>query len=143
MGAAAAFGPAPRLWRAQPGLCRRPPSSATHTDGRPRCGAAYLCSTLCPAQCTTIEAAETDDRAIEKYPSRFEIDSLRCVFCGYCVDACPEKAILMTREYEQAVFSREQAIWDLEFLMNRKRFRVADMGYRPRHDRSGRSGTRG
>jgi NADH-quinone oxidoreductase subunit I len=33
-----------------------------------------------------------------KYPARFEIDYSRCVFCGLCVEACPEDAIRMVKE---------------------------------------------
>jgi NADH-quinone oxidoreductase subunit I len=65
------------------------------------------------------------------------------VFCGFCVDACPEEAIIMSKEYEQAIFDRKDQVWDIHFLMNRKTFTEADLGYRPREDRRGRSGTRG
>ena len=37
-------------------------------------------------------------RRIPKYPVRFEIDYSRCVFCGLCVEACPEDAIRMVKE---------------------------------------------
>ena len=115
----------------------------TDEEGRLKCVACLLCATVCPAECITIEAAETEDTAIEKYPARFDIDALRCVFCGFCVDACPEEAIIMSREYEQAMFSRDATIWDIDFLMNRKEFSQSDLGYRPRYEKKGRSGTRG
>ena len=50
-------------------------------------------------QCIEIDAAfDPDDPAHPKYPSRFEIDYSRCVFCGLCVEACPEDAIRMVKE---------------------------------------------
>jgi NADH-quinone oxidoreductase subunit I len=58
-----------------------------------------MCATVCPAQCIEIDAAfDPDDAAHPKYPSRFEIDYSRCVFCGFCVEACPEDAIRMLKE---------------------------------------------
>jgi NADH-quinone oxidoreductase subunit I len=46
-----------------------------------------------------IEAAfDPDDAEHPKYPLRFEIDYSRCVFCGLCVEACPEDAIRMLKE---------------------------------------------
>ena len=58
-------------------------------DGQVRCTACFLCATNCPAECITIVAGESVDHGIEKFPLRFEIDILRCVFCGYCEEACP------------------------------------------------------
>jgi hypothetical protein len=41
------------------------------------------------------------------------------------------------------MFSRQQTVWNIDFLMRRKEFEEDDLGYRPREDLSGRSGTRG
>ena len=30
----------------------------------------------------------------------YEINMLRCIFCGYCEDACPTEAIVLGHEYE-------------------------------------------
>lgn len=88
-------------------------------DGSPRCVACQMCSTVCPADCITIEAAEHPDKEIEKYPDSFEIDLLRCVYCGLCEEACPCDAIrLDTGIYEIAADSREKFIVQKDFLLN-------------------------
>ena len=88
-------------------------------DETPRCVACMMCSTVCPADCITIEAGERDDQGIEKYPVSFEIDLLRCVYCGLCEEACPCDAIrLDTGIYEIAAVSREKFVVDKEFLLN-------------------------
>jgi NADH-quinone oxidoreductase subunit I len=50
--------------------------------------ACFLCATVCPAECIYIEAGEDPDNPIEKFAMRYEIDTLRCIYCGLCVEAC-------------------------------------------------------
>ena len=53
-------------------------------QGRVACVACYMCSTACPAHCIHIEAAESPWPDREKYPAQFDIDELRCIYCGMC-----------------------------------------------------------
>jgi ferredoxin len=91
-----------------------------------------MCQQACPAECITIVAGEHPSLVYEKYPVVFDIDMLRCVFCGFCVDACPKDAIWMTRDYEMAFFSREEAIFGIDKLVEKPGASVKDgYGYRP------------
>jgi NAD-dependent dihydropyrimidine dehydrogenase PreA subunit len=47
-----------------------------YENGDIRCTSCFLCATACPARCIYIEAAEHDDPSVEKFPHRYEIDTL-------------------------------------------------------------------
>lgn len=86
------------------------------------CTACFLCETVCPAECIHIVAEERDDDQSvygvtkEKKPASFDIDLLRCCFCGFCEEACPKDAIKLSTNYEMATSSRDEAIFDLNHL---------------------------
>jgi NADH-quinone oxidoreductase subunit I len=50
----------------------------------------------------------------EKYPVAFTIDLQRCIFCGFCQEACPKGAIKLNRLYELAQYDKQVLILDIE-----------------------------
>jgi NADH-quinone oxidoreductase subunit I len=79
-----------------------------------------MCQWVCPPLAITIEAAEYPKNsalhAIEKYPAKFDINMLRCIYCGLCEDACPEEAIFMSKTYVVVGHSRDLMIFDKKKL---------------------------
>ena len=43
---------------------------------------------------------------------------LRCIFCGYCEDACPTEAIVLEEDYELSFYDRASAIYTREMLLD-------------------------
>jgi NADH-quinone oxidoreductase subunit I len=63
-----------------------------------------------------MQAAETTDKK-ERYPESFEINMLRCIYCGFCEDVCPEEAIVMSAEYDFNFRHRHEAIYEKDRLL--------------------------
>ena len=53
----------------------------------------------------------------ERYAKTYVINLLRCIYCGYCVEACPTEALQMKREYELAAPDRASLIVSKEQLL--------------------------
>ena len=85
-------------------------------NGVENCTAYMLCPTVCPADCIHIEADERSDK--EKYPTKFEVDVLRCCFCGMCEEACPKDAIKLSNIYEMS--QSERMVYDKEYLLEQR-----------------------
>ncbi len=98
-------------------------------NGDIRCTSCFLCATACPAKCIYIEAAEHPDSSVEKFPNRYEIDTLLCIYCGYCVEACPVDAIRMDTGLHPEVYPPDPRLFieDKELLMERSR-KMDDLG---------------
>ena len=92
-------------------------------SGLEKCVGCFLCSAACPAHCIYIEASEnTADKRIsagERYASVYNIDYSRCIFCGYCVEACPTDAITHGHGFELATYDITSMIYRKEKLLER------------------------
>ena len=43
---------------------------------------------------------------------------LRCIFCGYCQEVCPEEAIFLMKDYSLTGTSRQEMIYNKEKLLS-------------------------
>jgi NADH-quinone oxidoreductase subunit I len=83
--------------------------------------ACFLCAAACPADCIYIEAAEnTAELRIsggERYAKVYNIDYNRCIFCGFCVEACPTDAITHGHGFEIASYNTSTLIYRKEQML--------------------------
>jgi NADH-quinone oxidoreductase subunit I len=84
-------------------------------DGGERCVACYLCAVVCPVDCIALQA--TQDEHGRRYPEFFRINFSRCIFCGFCEDACPTYAIQLTPDFEMGEYNRQNMVYEKEDLL--------------------------
>jgi NADH-quinone oxidoreductase subunit I len=53
----------------------------------------------------------------ERHAGRYEIDELRCIFCGLCEEACPTDAIVLTPRFEMADYRRGAFVYAKDRLL--------------------------
>ena len=59
-----------------------------YPNGEERCIACKLCEAICPAQAITIEAGPRRNDGTRR-TTRFDVDMMKCIYCGFCQEACP------------------------------------------------------
>lgn len=78
------------------------------------CISCRLCESSCPIACIVIEDVKGAKTSVMskvtgkptpklKYPTRFDIDIAKCMYCGLCAEPCPTGAIHHTRRFEGTV----------------------------------------
>ena len=69
-----------------------------------------------PADAIFVEGADNTDEERyspgERYGRVYQINYLRCILCGLCIEACPTRALTMTNEYELADNDRAKLIYE-------------------------------
>ena len=80
-----------------------------------------LCEFVCPPKAIRITPGTRPDGSpdanVEKEPKEFVIDMLRCIYCGYCEEVCPEEAIFLKRDFAIAGYKREELQFNMEKLL--------------------------
>ena len=56
-------------------------------------------------------------RGAERYAKVYNIDYNRCIFCGYCVEACPTDAITHGHGFELATFNATNLVYRKEDML--------------------------
>ena len=73
------------------------------------------CAIACPVDCIALQA--TEDENERRYPEFFRINFSRCIFCGYCEEACPTYAIQLTPDFEMSEYNRQNLVYEKEDLL--------------------------
>ena len=87
-------------------------------NGCHKCIACGSCERNCPNQTISItkRMVELPDGKKKMKLDKYTYDLGSCTFCGLCVQVCPTNAIRFSNDFEQAVFTREKLVKQLNYL---------------------------
>ena len=109
-----------RRSRPRPGSTAGTSSTAGPTGWRSASAASCAPGPARPTRSTSrAPPTPTDERFSpgERYGRVYQINYLRCILCGLCIEACPTRALTMTNEYELADDNRADLIYEKSDLL--------------------------
>jgi len=93
----------------------RPARTAPLSERRRALHRVQLCEAVCPALAITVESAERDDGT--RRTTRYDIDLIKCIFCGFCEESCPVDSIVETNLLEYHGEKRGDLYFTKEMLL--------------------------
>lgn len=86
-------------------------------QGHHKCIACGICQMNCPNGSITIKPrmVELPDGKKKKVLQEYDYDLGSCTFCMLCVTTCPQNALEFSNDFEQAVFTRDKLVKQLNY----------------------------
>jgi len=81
-----------------------------------KCIACMRCANICPSQCIYIAKKKRPEDG-KLYLAQYDIEALRCIYCGYCVETCPVCALVLTEDYEYSAYTKQELYFTKEKLL--------------------------
>lgn len=86
-------------------------------EGRHRCIACGICQMNCPNGTIQLSTKMVDmpDGKKKRKLDKYMYDLGSCTFCMLCVTTCPQNALEFSNDFEQAVFTRDKLVKQLNY----------------------------
>lgn len=86
-------------------------------EGRHKCIACGICQMNCPNGTIRLETkmVELPDGKKKRKLDKYMYDLGSCTFCMLCVTTCPQDALEFSNDFEQAVFTRDKLVKQLNY----------------------------